>query len=181
MNNSIHIKYLPASKQDIKWGLIINTVGYQQIRPMQTYPPQNHPANYIFSIQKGRVLDEYQLVYITRGSGCFCSDSCSEINIQEGKMFMLFPGEWHDYHPNPETGWDEYWIGFKGINIENLQRNEFFNKQKPVFDVGVQEDIVHLYKQAIFIAREQDTCFQQLLSGIVERLLGYAYAHSNLS
>lgn len=179
MNNSIHIKSLLTNEQDIKWGLTINTVGYQHIYPMQDYPPRNHLMSYLFSPGKGRVLDEYQLVYITRGKGCFSSESCPETEVQAGKMFMLFPGEWHNYHPNPETGWDEYWIGFKGTNIDNQIGHGFFPQRTPTFNVGVSDEIIHLYKQAIFIAQEQDTGFQQLLSGIVDHLLGYAYAHNH--
>ncbi|NDW13911.1 hypothetical protein D0T50_13680, partial [Bacteroides sp. 214] len=27
------------------------------------------------------------------------------IEVKEGNMFLLFPGEWHSYKPDPEVGW----------------------------------------------------------------------------
>jgi len=52
-------------------------------------------------------------------------------------MFILFPDEWHIYHPDRRTGWQEFWIGFSGINIDNRVEGNFFKKQKPIFAVGI--------------------------------------------
>jgi hypothetical protein len=179
--DSIHIKYLITNERDIQWGLTVNSIGYQHIGPGEVYPPRNHPTRYLFKTDTGRILDEYQLLYITHGKGKFNSQNCKPIDISEGKMFLLFPGEWHSYHPDNMKGWNEYWIGFKGINIDNRINNEFFNKEKPVFNAGIQEDIVQLYKQAILIAKEQKFGFQQMLAGIVNLLLGYAYSYDKQS
>ncbi len=175
-NESIPIKYLLENEQDILWGLTISSVGFQHIEPNEVYPPHNHPTRYLFSTEKGRILDEYQLLYITRGNGTFTSNGSKQITLKEGNMFLLFPGEWHNYKPLKKTGWDEYWIGFKGVNMDKRYEHGFFNKQKPVFNVGMNQDIVHLYKQAITIARTQRAGFQQMLAGIVNHLLGLAYS-----
>ena len=181
MKDSIHIKYLIANEQDILWGLTVNTVGSQYIEPYSDYPPRNHPTRYLFSTEKGRVLEEYQLLYITRGKGFFVSESNKRVNIREGNMFLLFPGEWHNYKPDELTGWNEYWIGFNGVNIDNRIQNGFFNKQKPVFNVGIRQEIVQLYKEAIDVAMAQEAGFQQMLAGIVNHLLGIAYAQDKRS
>lgn len=175
------VKYLIASDQDILWGLTVNSVGHQFIEKNSPYPPRNHPTRYLFSSEKGRVLNEYQLLYIVRGAGSFVSESVKKTNIKEGNMFLLFPGEWHSYTPDKSTGWDEYWIGFKGVNIDNRVQNKFFAKDKPIFNVGIRDDIVQLYKQAIDIAKEQNTGFQQMLAGIVNHLLGLAYSQNKHS
>lgn len=179
--NSIHIKYLITSEQDVSWGLTINTVGFQHIERNAPYPPRNHPPRYLFSTEKGRILEEYQLLYIVQGRGSFTSKEYKRTDIREGQMFLLLPGEWHSYHPNEKTGWDEYWIGFNGINMDNRIESGFFKKQKPIYNVGVQEDIVQLYKHAIAIAKVQKTGYQQMLAGIVNLLLGYAYAYDKQS
>ena len=181
MKDSIHIKYLFTNERDVQWGLSVNTVGFQHVAPGDSYPPQNHPSRYLFSTETGRVLEEYQLLYITQGKGKFTSSSCRESDISEGKMFLLFPGEWHSYHPDNATGWDEYWIGFKGVNIDARIEKDFFSRQKPIFNVGILEEVVHLYKQAIVTAEEQKVGFQQMLAGIVNHLLGYAYAYDKQS
>lgn len=174
----VHIKYLMTNEQDMSWGLVINTVGYQQIDKNNPYPPLNHPPRYWFSAEKGRILNEYQLLYIVQGKGFFASKEQKQVEIHEGQMFLLFPGEWHSYNPDAKTGWKEYWIGFNGINMDKRVEDRFFKKQKPVYNIGIQEDIVHLYKQAITVAKEQKSGYQQMLAGIVNYLLGYAYAYN---
>jgi len=179
MNDSIHLKYLITNETDLLWGLTVNSVGYQSIEANSSYPPGNHPTRYLFSTEKGRVLDEYQLLYITRGKGTFTYSSAKEHkpqHIKEGNMFLLFPGEWHNYMPEKPIGWDEYWIGFAGVNIDSRVNNGFFSKRKPIFNVGINNEIVQLYQQAIRIAIEQKSGFQQMLAGIVNHLLGLAYS-----
>ena len=163
---SVHLKYLAVNPNDLKWGIAVNSVGFQNILPGMDYPPGNHPQRYIFSTDRGRVLNEYQLLYITEGKGRF---SCSalgrnkSIPIESGMMFLLFPGEWHSYHPDKNTGWKEYWIGFNGAFADNLLRQGFFSKDKPVFKVNIHEDIVQLYSSAISVAVSQESGFQQVL------------------
>ena len=176
MEKEIHLKYLIANEQDLHWGIIVTSVGSQNIPAHSFYPPRNHPSRYLFSTEKGRVLDEYNLLYISRGKGTFASDNFKQQPVEEGSMFLLFPNEWHNYSPDERTGWNEHWIGFKGINIDNRVEYGFFNKQKPIFKVGINNEIVELYEQATKIAIEQKAGFQQLLAGIVNYLLGLAYS-----
>jgi AraC-like DNA-binding protein len=181
MGNDIHLKYLLTTEQDLRWGITVNTVGFQHIEPFQPYPPSNHPTRYLFSAERGRILDEYQLIYIIHGKGEFRSKKCKKLKIEEGHIFLLFPGEWHTYCPDKSTGWDEYWIGFEGSNIDNLIKSEFFNCQYPAFSVGIREQIVQLYEWAIAAAKEQKAGFQQVLAGYINLLLGYAYSYDRQS
>lgn len=96
-----------------------------------------------------------------------------EANVPFG-MIQLGP-------TNISTGWDEYWIGFGGKDIEERVNNGFFSVQKPLFNVGIRDDIVQLYKQAITTAIEQHSGFQQVLAGIVSHLIGIAYARDKHS
>jgi AraC-like DNA-binding protein len=176
MEQAIHLKYLIANEHDLLWGLTVDSVGSQHICPNSVYPPANHPLRYLFSTEKGRVLDEYQLLYISKGKGTFVSETSSPQQIEEGNMFLLFPGEWHNYLPDKQIGWDEYWIGFNGKDIDSRVKNGFFNKQKPVYKVGINNEIVELYEQAIKIAIDQKTGFQQILAGVVSHLLGLAFS-----
>jgi AraC-like DNA-binding protein len=168
--------YLLSNDQDSRWGLTVSTVGYQHIAPGEAYPPKGHPQEYSFQAGRGRVLEEYQFVYISSGHGIFESRSFGQAAVSEGDMFLLFPGEWHSYHPDTASGWDEYWIGFKGLNIDNRVSNAFFLPREPIFHVGLNEDIVHLYRNAITIAQEQGIGFQQMLGGVANMLQGYAFA-----
>ena len=68
---SDQLRYLTISAIDEEWGIVVTTVGYQFIPPKGNYPLSKHPDNYNFKPQTGRILNEYQLVYIKKGSGYF--------------------------------------------------------------------------------------------------------------
>ena len=172
--SKISKKYLTINPTDTAWGLAINSVGHQSIAENEVYPPQEHPMRYLFNTQNGRILNEYQLLYITKGKGMFSSKSSGIWQLKEGYMFLLFPGEWHTYMPEESTGWNEYWIGFNGKIMDEWMRNGFFTKENPVFNVGLNEEIIALYKRAIIIADAQEANYQQALSGIACNLVSMA-------
>ena len=176
MEDSIQIKYLIENERDSLWGLVVNSVGTQVIPPCSPYPPNNHPAEYMFSTIKGRILHEYCLLYISHGSGSFESENVKLQPVKEGNLLLLFPGEWHNYKPDENAGWIEYWISFKGASIDNLINSAFFDKRKPVFNVGINNEIVEFYKRGVAIAVEQKAGFQQMLAGIVNYLLSLTYS-----
>lgn len=173
-SSKISRKYLTINPSDQQWGLAINSVGYQSIAENEVYPPQGHPTRYLFDIRKGRTLDEYQLLYITKGQGVFFSESGGRHKVKEGEMFLLFPGERHTYRPDESTGWNEYWIGFNGRIMADWVKEGFFPKESPVFNVGLNEDLISLYKRAIVIADAQEANYQQALSGIACNLVSMA-------
>ncbi len=175
MNDALHLKYLVAAPADLLWGTAINSVGFQEVGPGEPYPPSNHPSRYLFSEERGRVLEEYQLLYITKGQGTFRSQSLPHpVRVKAGTLFLLFPGEWHSYKPDPQTGWKEYWIGFKGSQMDSWVNNGFFSPRNPVWYVGLKSDIVALYNDAIDTASKQESGFQQRLGGLVSHLMSLA-------
>jgi AraC-like DNA-binding protein len=176
MKTDENIRYLVASEHDLQWGLTVCSIGFQDINPSEKYPPLYHPKSYLFTPKRGRVLDEYQLIYITRGKGKFCSASQRSIVVNEGTMFLLFPGEWHTYCPSERTGWNEYFIGCKGYTMDQRIEKGFLLKSKPLFQVGLDEELVRLYHKAMDVAREQRPGFQQVLSGVANMLIGIAYS-----
>ena len=169
-------KYLLANERDALWGLTVSTVGYEEIQPGDDYPTRGHADGYYFDLQKRRELNEYQLLYLTEGDGVFHSATVKEARIREGDLFLLFPGEWHSYHPNPKTGWKSYWIGFKGRNMDDRVRAGFLSPQKPIYHVGFSDQIVRLYKQAYDAAIEEAAYSQQLMAGMVNLLIGMMYS-----
>lgn len=171
MKKSIHLKYLPTNPLDKDFGLTTNSVGMQEIMPGEAYPPKLHPTRYQFNPKNGRILEEYQLLYLIKGQGTFQSSSQSPVKIKEGDAFLLFPGEWHSYMPDIETGWTEMWIGFNGANIEHLYKSGFISKDRPVYHVGSREDMINLYRQSIACADAQESGYQQMLCGLVSNLL----------
>lgn len=174
-SNNLHnlANYPITSCEENLWGLTITTVGHQNINEKQQYPPEKHPLDYYFNVGKGRILNEYQLLYITNGTGVFTYGNTKEsYDITEGKMFLLMPGVWHTYQPLENTGWNEYWIGFKGNMMEKIVNEGFLQNSSPVFHIGMNEEIIDLYYKAIEIAQEERAGFQQALCGIVMNILG---------
>lgn len=169
-------KYVLANDRDMQWGLTVSTVGYEEIAPGDPYPTRGHADGYYFHVEEGRELNEYQLLYITEGKGVFTSTHQQETELNEGDMFLLFPGEWHTYHPDPETGWKSYWIGFKGKNIDERVELRFLLREKPIYHIGFSSVIVQLYESAYATATAEEAYSQQLLAGIVNHLIGMMYS-----
>ncbi|WP_304252348.1 AraC family transcriptional regulator [Parabacteroides gordonii] len=177
MNKHIsdQLRYLTIGASDEDWGIVVTTIGYQFIPPQSQYPLSCHPENYNFKPQTGRILNEYQLVYITKGSGYFSSQSCKMQKINAGTMILLFPGEWHSYYPDKETGWDEYWVGFRGIHIDKRVEKRFFTKEEPLHKIGLSATIVGLYEDVLKFASQEKSGYQQMISSIVLHILGTVY------
>lgn len=168
----VEFKYLIVNDKDKKFGLSVNTVGFQSIQPNSRYPLTEHPSGYFFNAQKGRILREYQFLYITKGRGILSFDSEVEIPISKGQLFVIFPGQWHTYHPLPDLGWNEYYIGFEGPIIDNIVENSFISKDNQILEVGFNEELVNLFSRAIEVAEVDKISSQQYLSGIVLHMLG---------
>ena len=181
INEHLNFKYLPIVEHDLDWGLTISCVGSQDIMPGESYPPAEHPLSHRFKPTKGRMLDEFQLIYCAKGAGTFHTETAGEMQVKAGDMMMLFPQERHTYHPDEKTGWKEYWIGFKGPNIEMRVRKGFFSTQHPLFHLPVtlNNDIVNMYNMGIKAAQHMEKGYQQLLSGYVNMLLGYILSYDN--
>lgn len=130
--HSINYKYLIRSPRDIDWGITVNTVGSEPVPPnYPIYPPRTgHPDAFYFTPSRGRVLDSYQLLYITRGKGYFYPTPDTFIEIKEGDILILQPHVWHSYFPDKKTGWQEYWIGFQGVNMDSRFQNNFLPKTR---------------------------------------------------
>ena len=165
-------RYLQISPRDKSWGLAVTTVGFQHVHLGDSYPLSSHPADYSFPENKRRVLNEYQLYYITRGTGYFESASCSKTKIEAGMMFMLFPGEWHTFSPDPDTGWDDHWVGFNGNFMDDKIRAGFFTFKNCVFKVGVDERIINTYHEILDIVADEKKGYQQAAASLAISLIG---------
>jgi len=169
-------KYLLANERDALWGLTVSTVGYEEIQPGDPYPTKGHADGYYFDLEKGRILNEYQLLYNPEGEGWFQSTHCPRTRLKAGDMFLLFPGEWHSYHPDPRIGWKSHWIGFKGRNMDDRVRAGFLTPDKPIYHIGYSDVIESLYRKAYEAAVEEAAYSQQLMAGLVNHLIGKMYS-----
>lgn len=169
--------YLPQSPAAVEWGLYILDAGYTHIAPKTPYPPGQHPDDHMFTWENGRTLDSYTLVYITSGSGKFESHSGGRHTINAGNLFILYPGEWHRFQPDPEKGWGEYWVEFNGEQARRIMHNPAFSAKQPVHAIGADEQILRLFIEICEATQTQAAGFQQIIatqaSQIVARLLAH--------
>jgi AraC-like DNA-binding protein len=141
-------RYLPVDSLAKKWGWNLMDAGRQHLDAGASYPGKGHPLGYLFDKDGRRILDEYQVVFIAAGKGTFTSKSQPKRTIRAGDALILFPGEWHQYRPDPDTGWTEYWIGFKGSEAKRLMES-FFSPKTPVQESSMGAELIRQFDRLI--------------------------------
>jgi AraC-like DNA-binding protein len=169
-------RYFPISVRDRKWGWYVTTAGEMRVLPGQAYPPSGHPKGYNFNWSKGRVLEAHALVYISRGRGSFESRQSARLPIEAGQLVFLFPGVWHRYRPDAETGWDEHWVGFDGDVARRWVKNQFFSPRTPVFKPGQEEKWRSLFTELIAVIKLNRPALQQVMAGYTAQMMGLLYS-----
>jgi AraC-like DNA-binding protein len=163
--------YLIISDIDRLWGLYVTGSGNADIPPHTPYPPTKHPEGYMFDWQKGRILTEFQILYITRGSGIFESKATGRKKIAEGNIIHLFPSVWHRYMPDQKTGWKEHWISFNGTIPAEFLKNGILSPEKAVMEIGLNEEIIDLYQQIIELIECQKIGYKEIISSLTFQII----------
>ncbi|MGO1245776.1 MAG: helix-turn-helix domain-containing protein [Sphingobacterium sp.] len=172
-------KYLHVSELDKQWGLYINTIGHCKVSPHQSYPlTKEHPKTHSFNWDNGRILDDYYIVFISKGGGTFQSAATQPVEVNEGICFFLYPGIWHRYRPNANSGWEEYWIGFNGTYPDQLMNSAFFEVERPFINVGLNFDILGLFHNLIEKVQQSSPGYRQVITGIALQMLGILHGTS---
>ena len=163
-------RYLPADQQARRWGWRLLDVGRQSIPPGTNYPARGHPLQYLFDESGKRTLTEFQIIFIATGSGTFESESMPCSQVHSGEALLLFPGEWHRYRPNKETGWSEYWLGYKGQDAERVMAT-FFNKDNAVLRTSHPNEILKLFDQLLHYAKNPYPGVEQVMASFIPMIL----------
>src|SRR5579863_6889951 len=169
-------RYFPVSRRDKSWGLYATTAGESRIAPHSDYPPGGHPKGYAFDWQHGRVLDEFQFVFISSGTGTFESECSPAGRVEPGHAFLLFTGIWHRYAPSPEVGWNEHWIGFNGEMAQRWRHCRFISAKNPVLKLNAEDTVLTAFGRAMQSIRTNRPAVQQVLAGVTGYLLGLFYS-----
>lgn len=172
-------KYINVSQVEKNWGFYVNTVGFAKSMANKSYPDNRfHPLDHSFTWNKGRILNGYYIVFVTMGEGIFESEKTKAINITAGTCFLLFPGIWHRYKPNLQSGWEEYWVGFNGEYPYSLIKKGIFKPESPFIDVGLNEELLKLFHTLIKTTAAAELGYRQVLAGITLQMLGILNAVS---
>ena len=171
MDTKSFFRYLPLSDDDRERGLFVSAGGYTLIQPHTPYPPAQHPPDHDFQWERGRVLSAHQIIYISRGRGTFEATGCGKTAIEAGDVFLLFPGIWHRYAPDPETGWDEHWLECGGTNLKRLYREADLDAAHPVVRVGVSDAFLQFFYEMAAEMESERVGYQSILAAIATRII----------
>jgi AraC-like DNA-binding protein len=170
MPTLVFSSYLTWSDDDEERGICCTDIGQADVPPGSPYPPsvEGHPSAYQ-PVATGRVLSDYQLVFVARGRGVYESEGFSS-ELSGGTVIALFPGVRHAYHPDPKTGWEEYWVGFKGAVADRLISSGFHVPSHPLYKIGLEPSILDIFSD-IFRTVKTQKPFYQLRTGALILLL----------
>ncbi len=164
-------KYLAHNADDENWGVFLTVAGSALIEPHSDYPPSGHPNGYHFNWSNGRILQEYQINYITKGEGIIETRK-GRLMIREGSVILLKPGQWHRYQPLKQKGWTEHYIGFSGVMADRMIRSTPLIMDNPVLQIGYHESMLRIFQSIFHYARMEQPGYHQICSGLVVQLLG---------
>ena len=171
-------KYTSINDHDRAWQLYLNVAGRYRYLPNSKYPSPSHPSGYYFSWEKGRIINEYQIIYITEGKGIFeTKKGC--YNINSGSIIILRKGEWHRYKPLKALGWTENYIGFNGELADFFLQKQPILRDLEVVNLGEQEVLIDTFHKLFDLIKIERPCYQQIASGLIIKLLGYILALEN--
>jgi AraC-like DNA-binding protein len=155
-----YFDYFPISKTHQRWGIHASSFGEVHVPGGQRYPAPQHPKSHSLIWEKGRVLHEFQLLYISEGEGEFESAQFPLSPVKEGTLMVVFPGVWHRYRPHPARGWTEHWIELQGSIIEGWRREKLLDPATPLHPLGVAPEILAIFSAAGQLARTKPLGFQ---------------------
>ena len=87
------------------------------------------------------------MVYVTDGQGEFTLPDCGRLRVQAGDLLLLFPNVWHNYWPDPDSGWTEFWVLFSGLLPDRWTQHHWFRPAQPKLHPGVHPDLLGLFDQ----------------------------------
>lgn len=160
------------------WGFEIMSIGHHVHKPYQLYPDHDHPEPYLFDWASGRVLNEYQLMYVASGTGVFESEALGIVAVKPGSVFLIEPGIWHRYQPTFESGWEEYWIGFRGHYPEYLMKQKCFNTCDLMTNIGLNSEFVMVFGRLFESLKSNRLPISRVFSCGAMQLLAIAYSAS---
>jgi AraC-like DNA-binding protein len=166
-----YFRYLPATHELKRWGVGVTAAGWTCVRPGGKYPPEKHPDDRQLDWEHGRVLDALQIVLISSGSGSLETKATGKRAIDAGMVFLLLPGIWHRYRPDPEKGWTESWIEVQGPVVDGLLAESVFPPASILCGGGIDGGIEEALESIHRVTRKGPLGFYPVLSASAIKVL----------
>ena len=119
-------------------------------------PPSGQPPLFLGT---GPHLVQLPDSLIHKGTGRFQSQATPSRAIGAQTAFLLFPGVWHRYRPDPGGGWTESWIEFQGSYVEHLRQAGVIDPRHPVYRIHSSAEIELASETAAGVGPPQTTRF----------------------
>jgi AraC-like DNA-binding protein len=169
-------KYFAISKDDKAWGIHTLDCGTSLFQPGKEFPSQEHPESYRLIWERGRILHEYQLIYLVEGKGTFDSQESGLMKVEAGSIILIYPDVWHRYKPEGESLWYTYWVGFNGSLAHHFIKKLDLPVENPVKVIGYQKKIIQIYLNILETSQIEFTGYQQVFVGEIIKLIGLIHA-----
>lgn len=164
--------YLPKQSANSIWGCVTTAVGFTRILPGSHYPLRQHPLDHHFDWNNGRVLQSFQIILISAGSGVFeCAATDGIQTVEPGTIMVLFPGVWHRYRPAAKTGWVEHWIECQGPVFDAAARTGLIQPKHCLLKTGLISEFSDYFERCHALAHLDALANQDLLSTMGLHLL----------
>ncbi len=148
-----YFRYFPSSPRSRIWGSELGAIGYTRLFPGRAYPPERHPDDHQFDWERGRILQSFQIVFISEGAGVLESGRPgAPLRVEGGAVFVLFPGVWHRYAPAPEIGWTEHWIECRGRAFDQALAEGLVSPARPLIAPSDPAEIAQLFARLHVLA-----------------------------
>lgn len=145
-----YCRYFVVTPESRRWGLGVAAAGRTRIPAGACYPQGQHPEDHHLEWEQGRVLDALQVVLVTEGGGSLETRALGMRRVEAGMVFLLLPGVWHRYRPDPVSGWTESWLETQGPLVDTLLADGVFREDGALLagevaaEIEVQMNAIHL-------------------------------------
>lgn len=177
-NLQSEFKNVVIDDDNINFGITINSVGYKSILPNEKIAKAEKIKDLRFQYKKGKVSNEFKLIYITKGVGYVCFDDNNEMEISKGKILLINPNQKYTYYHLSDYEWKEYFIRFETDAAFDLLIRKFFPVDKSIIDIGFNEELTKLFNRAIDVVKNGLKSSQVYLSGMLFHVLGLIISES---
>lgn len=169
----------PARRSDDVSGLKVSMVEQQRVSPQASGSGQELSASYTISPTEETGSD-YLLVYITAGSGRLFLNNCERggVKIKNGMLCWLSPKYWYALKPDAEAGWTVCYLACRGTMLDQFIRRSMLDGKNNILELGMNEELIHLFKRAREVKDSEETFAQTYLTGIVLHMVGLILAQA---
>lgn len=162
------VRYLPVTPRDKAWGLYVTGTGKRIVAPHCNYYKDDSSR---YTWRNGRILPEFGMVYVTSGQGEFMSRQTGKQRVLAGDLILLFPNVWHNYRPDPNTGWVEYWILFNGFQPQRMVEYDLIVPSRAVLRLDAIDFFEQLFRDFLNTVETQPALPSLVLSAMASEIL----------